>query len=311
MKIKLKNQDLSLKFLTPLVFGVCYWFYLSICFGYFLSKIIFTKNNETTLSKSIQFTKKFSLKNIIKIIINFFCKLIKNFKNWLICIGEKYLLLIEAGKKVFKAFKIYRKKVKSILKFKRNFRLLKILLLIVGEAILILLSLINEILLLTNIINWVIKWIKLIRFAMNEAVLITRNAYFLYLIFLLIFGIIIGFLFGRYDRESEINALLLFLLFQILYNNEFNDVLLEYLHDFSLPTDTVEPFSQFPLKTIEQMDSRPSKIVFKEPEQIPLPFFIIGDPFVFIETEILWDDSSTYPFELFEFYRYVDEKIKH
>jgi hypothetical protein len=151
----------------------------------------------------------------------------------------------------------------------------------------------------------------LIYWLINEAVFITRSAYFLYLIFLLIFGIIIGFLFGRYNREYEINAFLLFLLLKILFNNEFDDVLLEYLHDFSLPTNTVEPFSQFPLKSIEQMDSRPLKIIFKKPEQIPLPFFIIEDPFVFIDTEVLWDDSSTYQFELFKFYRYVDEKIKH
>jgi hypothetical protein len=130
MRIKLKNKDLSLKVLTPLLFGVCYWFYLSICFGYFLSKVILIKNNETDLSKSIQFTKKFSLKNRIKIISDFFWELIQNLKHWFIRIGKKFRLLIDAGSKVLKALQIYRKKFKSILKFKRNFRLLKKLLLI-------------------------------------------------------------------------------------------------------------------------------------------------------------------------------------
>ncbi len=78
MQIKLQNQNFSLKFLTPLFLVVCYWFYLSICFGYFLSKIFFNffdEINKTDLSKSIQFRKKFSFKNIIKIIIDFFRKL--------------------------------------------------------------------------------------------------------------------------------------------------------------------------------------------------------------------------------------------
>ena len=78
MKNKLQNQNFRLKFLTPLFLVVCYWFYLSICFDYFLSKIFFDEINKTDLSKSITFRKKFSLKNIIKIIIAFFWKLIKN-----------------------------------------------------------------------------------------------------------------------------------------------------------------------------------------------------------------------------------------
>jgi hypothetical protein len=132
MQIKLQNQNFSLKFLTPLVLVVCYWFYLSICFGYFLSKFFFNffdEINKTDLSKSIQFRKKFSLKNIIKIIIHFFRKLIKN---WFIRIRDKFLFLIAAINKVIKALKIFRKKFKSILKFKHNFRLLKNLLLIVN-----------------------------------------------------------------------------------------------------------------------------------------------------------------------------------
>lgn len=304
MQIKLQNPNLSLKFLTPLFLVVCYWFYLSICFGYFLSKIFFNffdEINKTDLSKSIQFRKKFSLKNIIKIIIDFFWKLIKN---WFIRIGQKFLLLIDAIHKVLKALKMYRKKFKSIFKFKHNFRLLKNLLPIFWETFLIFCSLVNEILFLNNIRNWVIQWINLIRLLMNESVFITRIVYFLYLILLGIFGIIIG----PYKREDKINA---FLLLKIIYNNGFDDVLLEYLHDLSLETNTVEPFSKFPLKSIEQIDPRPLKIIFKEPEQIPLPFFIIEDPLVFIDTEVLWDESTNYQFELFKFYRYVNQKISY
>ena len=101
------------------------------------------------------------------------------------------------------------------------------------------------------------------------------------------------------------------LLLKIIYNNGFDHVLLEYLHDLSLETNTAETFSKFSLKSIEQIDPRPLKIIFKEPEQIPLPFFIIEDPLVFIETEVLWHESTNYQFELFKFYRYINQKIEY
>lgn len=114
---------------------------------------------------------------------------------------------------------------------------------------------------------------------------ITRIRYFLYFILLGIFCIIIGFLLGLYKREDEINP---FLLLKIIYNNGFDDVLLKYLHVLSLKTNTAEPFSKFSLKSIEQIDPRPSKITLKEPAQIPLSLLIIEEPFVFIDTKFLW-----------------------
>lgn len=309
MTPKSQKENLCSKYLTTQFLIVCYWFYLSICFGYFLSKIFFNffdEINKTDLSKSIQFRKKFSFKNIIKIIIDFFWKLIKN---WFIRIGHKFLLLIDAINKVIKALQICRKKFKSISKFKHNFRLLNNLLPIFWEIFLIFCSFVNEILFLNNIINWVIQLMNFIRLLTKESVFITRIVYFLYLILLGIFGIIIGFLLGVYKREDEINAFLLLLLLKIIYNNGFDDVLLEYLHDLSLETNTAEPFSKFSLKSIEQIDPRPLKITLKEPEQIPLPFLIIEDPLLFIDTEVLWDESTNYQFELFKFYRYVNQKI--
>ena len=150
-----------------------------------------------------------------------------------------------------------------------------------------------------------------IRLLMKESLFITRIVYFLYLILLGIFGIIIGFLLGIYKREDEINTFLLLLLLKIIYNynNRFDDVLLEYLHDLSLETNTTETFSKFSLKSIEQIDPRPLKITLKESEQISLPFFIIENPLVFIDTQVLWDQSTNYQFELFKFYRYVNQKI--
>ena len=166
----------------------------------------------------------------------------------------------------------------------------------------------NEIFFLHNIIKWIIQLMNFIRLLMKESLFITRIVYFLYLILLGIFGIIIGFLLGIYKREDEINPFLLLLLLKIIYNNGFDDVLLEYLHDLSLETNTTETFSKFSLKSI---DPRPLKITLKEPEQIPLPFLIIEDPLVFIETEVLWEEPINYQFELFKFYQNVNEKVKH
>ena len=126
-----------------------------------------------------------------------------------------------------------------------------------------------------------------IRLLMKESLFITRIVYFLYLILLRIFGIIIGFLLGIYKREDEINTFLLLLLLKIIDNNGFDDVLLKYLHNLSLETNTAETFSKFSLKSIEQIDPRPLKITLKEPEQISLPFLIIENLFVFIYAKIL------------------------
>ena len=235
----------------------------------------------------------------------------ESYQKLVIRVGHKFRLLIDGIDKVIKALKICRKKFKSILKFKHNFRLLKNLLPIFWETFLIFCSFMNEIFFLHNIIKWIIQWMNFIRFLMKESLSITRIVYFLYWILLGIFGIIIGFLLGIYKREDEINAFLLLLLLKIIYNNGFDDVLLEYLHDLSLKTNTAETFSKFSLKSIEQIHPRPLKIIFKEPEQIPLPFFIIGDPLVFIETEVLWEEPINYQFELFKFYQNVNEKVKH
>ena len=145
----------------------------------------------------------------------------------------------------------------------------------------------NEIFFLHNIIKWIIQLMNFIRFLMKESLFITRILYFLYWILLGIFGIIIGFLLGIYKREDEINTFLLLLLLKIIDNNGFDDVLLKYLHNLSLETNTAETFSKFSLKSIEQIDPRPLKITLKEPEQISLPFLIIENFFVFIYIKIL------------------------
>jgi hypothetical protein len=138
--------------------------------------------------------------------------------------------VLESIDEVLKALKIFRKRFKSILKFKHNFRLLKNLLPIFREALQIVGSLVNEVLFIHNIIKFVIKCILLL---MSKYVLIARVIYVLYLILLSIFGVLLGFLLCVYKR------------------------------------DETEQFSKFSLKTIEQINTRPLKIILKEPNQRP------------------------------------------
>jgi hypothetical protein len=197
----MKCQSKSLIILFSIVY---YWFYLSICFGYFLSKIFFNffdEINKTDLSKSIQFRKKFNLENIKKFVISY---ILKFFENWIKRIGDKCLLVLAAIDEVIKALKISRNKFKSIFKFKYNFRLLKKLLPIFSEAFKIAVSLINEVFFVHNIIEFLIKWKQFILFLMSESVLITRVLYILYIILLGLFGILLGFLLGVYSRNDDI-----------------------------------------------------------------------------------------------------------
>ena len=105
----MKFQSKSLIILFSIV---CYWFYLNVCFGFFLSKIFynfFDEINKASLSKIIEFRKKFNFDNIKKSVFRY---ILKFFKDWIKRIGQKCLLLFEAINKVIKALKICRKKIK-------------------------------------------------------------------------------------------------------------------------------------------------------------------------------------------------------
>ena len=85
---------------------------------------------------------------------------------------------------------------------------------------------------LNNLINWVIQWTNFIRLLMTELVFTTRIISSLYL-FRYIWSIV-GLLLGIYRRQDDIYLFILLLLLKILYNNGFNDFLLEILHRRSL-----------------------------------------------------------------------------
>lgn len=108
---------------------------------------------------------------------------------------------------------------------------------------------------------------------MTELLFITRIIYGLYLILLGVFGILLSFLLAISKRENEIY---LFLLLRILYNNGFDDVLLEPLRIRSLEPRNIEEFSKFSLQVCEPSNSHLSKLLlgeFVEKPQISLHLF--------------------------------------
>jgi len=165
---------------------------------------------------------------------------------------------------------------------------------------------------LNNLINWINEWKSLIRLLVTESVLITVSVY---LILLGIFGVLLGF--RMYRPEDEVNETYLFfllLLLKIVYNNGFDDVLgIRFLEPSNLEPSNIEEFSKFSLQVYEPSNSRPSKLFlgeFVEKAPIPLPFPIIEDPLIIIETEFFRKNPINYEFELFKFYRNVNNKVK-
>lgn len=309
-----KNDSLRYKEFITLVIIICSWFYLFVCFGYYLAKLFYNSKNKvdkTSTFKSIQFRKRFNL----KFVISYLFKFLKNLLiNWAKRIREKYRLVRDAIYKLIKAIRIFRKKFRfrSISKYRYNFRLLKILLSIFLEALGIFYSFINEIFFLHNMVTFISKWRQLIILLMAESIWITRAIYFLYLIFLGLLGTVLGFLIGLYDHEDEIYVFILLYLLKLIYKNRHHPLLLELWQDLFLKPDIVEDFSTMSgFKTIEQTLPRPSQIMLKEPDQRSgIPFPILGDPFVWIDVNLSWEESHGYKFELFEFYQDVAEKVK-
>ena len=132
-------------------------------------------------------------------------------------------------------------------------------------------------------------------------------------------GILVGFLLGLYRRllgKDEINQIYLFwllLLLHLLSQKEFQDPLLPNLSDSSNIAYPLEDFGPRP-----QIESRPFKLILKEPEKIPqIPFPILDDLSVNVEIEVhfIWNEtinySLPYKFELFQFYQTLSEKVKH
>jgi len=258
--------------------------------------------------------KKLNFKDLIKIIINFFWKLIKN---WWIRIYDKYKLVKDTIKKWRKVFKIFRKKFKPFSKFQRSFKILKLLLELSWYFIRLCFSLFCEVFFIFSLIEWIKDWINFIRFLgflVTESVFITGIFYSLCFVLLMIFGVWLGFLFDVYREDEAIYLFTILLLLQIFYRNGFYHLLLEYLHNYDLSLESItgeQQFSKFSFKTVEKIQSRPLKIILKQPDkisQILLP--ILDNPFVKIDIEVILEESTNYQFEFFKFYPDVNKKMK-
>jgi hypothetical protein len=305
MKLALKNTNLS-KSSTILILIVSLWFYISVCLGYYLSTVFynfFDKISKTNLSEMIKFRKKFNLKNI-KIFIGSY---VFNFlKNWAKRIEKKLFLTLAAIYETIKSLKIFRKKFKSVLKFKYNFRLIKNLLPVFWQCLQIFYSFVNEMLLINNIINFIIKFKQFLLLIIYEYPFIIKLIHVLYFFLLGIFGILLGFLLGVYKRDEEIYIFSLLLLLEIFYNSELEDILFQ--------SDKVHYFCKLYSKTVpEQASVNPLRLlILKKPNknfQIPLP--ILSDPFLYIDVDFIWEESKNYKFELFKFYQNVNKKMKY
>ena len=80
----------------------------------------------------------------------------------------------------------------------------------------------------------------------------------------------------------------------------------------SLEPGKIEEFSKFSFQVFEPSNSRPLKLILKEPNQKPqIPLPILSDSFISIDINFIWEESKNYKFELFKFYRNVNERVKY
>ena len=134
------------------------------------------------------------------------------------------------------------------------------------------------------------------------------------------FGLLLGFSVGLYkgehQRNKEIDVFTLVLLLEILYGNKFGSALSEYLQDLYpsfFELNKAEDCLKITPQTVEYINPSPLQIMLEQQEKIPqIPFPILGDPYLSIEIDWEWDDSrnSKYKFELFTFYKNINEKLQ-
>ena len=131
----------------------------------------------------------------------------------------------------------------------------------------------------------------------------------------------VGFLLGLYRRllgKDEINQIYLFwllLLLHFLFQIFFENIFLHNLYNSSRASNIADPFEDFSFGPLPQMETRPLKLILKEPEEIPqIPFSILNDPSRDIEIDFIRNepinDSILYKFEVFQFYQILHHKVK-
>jgi hypothetical protein len=173
---------------------------------------------------------------------------------------------------------------------------------------------------LPKLLEWACCWLKLLRSLTEESLLIAIIIYLFYLVILVIFGVLLGFLLGLSNRKNS-NEPYLFLLLELLkllygiYIIDpvgFDNILLEPLQFRSLEPGNIEEFSSFSLQVIEPIKLRQPKIFLeKSAKQHEILFSpILIDPFLYIDINSIFEKSTKYKFTLFHFYFNVNQKIK-
>ena len=98
--------------------------------------------------------------------------------------------------------------------------------------------------------------------------------------------------------------------------NSIKSALSEYLQDLYpsfFELNKAEDCLKITPQTVEYINPSPLQIMLEQQEKIPqIPFPILGDPYLSIEIDWEWDDSrnSKYKFELFTFYKNINEKLQ-
>ena len=112
-------------------------------------------------------------------------------------------------------------------------------------------------------------------------------------------GFLLGLVYRRKDKKIDDRyVFFLLLLLNIFYNNGFDTVLLEPLRIRSLESNNIEEFSKFSLQAFELSNSRPFKLFLRESVEKPqIPFPLLGDPFISIDVDFLFEESTNYEFE--------------
>jgi hypothetical protein len=305
VSIKNMNFDKSLKILFLMIL---LWSYINFCLGYFLYELVynfFGIMHKRNLFENIRFKKIFNSKNMTFLVKFVFNYISESVKDWWKRVCEKTNLISQSVPEIIRAMKIFKKKFKSILQFKRNFLLIKNLLIVFWQAFKILCSFISEFFVLFNMFKFLLKSREFALILISEYVVIIKFVYVIYFILIGLFSVLMGFLLSMYKTDKKIYVLTILIFLQSLYINVFNSILFE-----SNKIKHLQELQKLNFKPVKQIRANPSKLIFQKLDQsklIPLPILI--DPFILIDVEIVWK-KELYEFELLKFCQEINKKIK-
>lgn len=312
-----KNVNLNWSELRVIGLLICLCLYISIYVGYFLSNLIYdflSAIPNRNFYKMIQFRKKLDLKSIFAFLISYISKFLKN---WGMRIVEKFPTALDAIDHILDALQILIKKLKLTqfkfgFKFRFKFlnrrkryyyRLFKEFFSIVFDSLAALISFIKEVGFGAAIIEFIIRCYNILLLLMTGSIALTS---FMYVLYLSVLGLILGFLLGIYKRNKEMDVFMLLFLLELFYIMDKSDSSVKLPHILLEPNE-VNQFSTFSVETEGNRQIGLFKILLiviiwvrgssLKPE---IPFPILGDPSVLIDIDIILNEFPDY--ELLKFY---------